>query len=681
MTKSLKQTKPQSNMNEHVVSFFDSVISKQKAADIPIENLLIDIRNGKWAKQILQIRSAADKKERDSLKRKLPASTISCTTSGSHKASDVLCHSGLIQVDIDDIDTNEVNPLKIALSKDPLIHSCFLSPSNKLKGTIKIIPDIKLQALQAESIAMYFQEKYKRNIDLSCKDITRLMFVSYDQELYFNPNSLIFDRIESHSSIKRIYNQQQLDAIDIIEEIEKKGIDITQPYSDWVKIIYSLIDIFGFECKEYVHRVSSYHHGYSYLDTENQIEACLKSKGDGITGKTFFHFAKQNGFSIKQVKQANKEVGQISQITRIKDYIASKYEVRFNTVSLEVEYRAKDASGKFKLLNENSLFIELLEKGFSLSINTLCALLKSDFIISYDPFEEYFMNLGAWDGTDYIENLANHIKSKDKKAFNNHFKKWLVRVVACALLPDFYNKQALILIGEKQNSGKSTFCRFLCPPSLAKYIAENITTDKDSRILLAKNILINLDELAMMGKSDLNSLKAYFSKTMINERLPWGRNATIIVRRCSFIGSTNQSEFLSDETGSVRWLCFEIDSIDWGYKINIDIDKVYVQAYYLFKSGTFNYNLTGEEIRENEKRNKEFQVLTIERELLEKYLDNGMIGKDFMTPTDIMQIINSATGNQFRINHVQIGKALIMLGYKRIKHKGVYGYNLSHKNQ
>lgn len=665
-------------MSEHVVSFFDSVISKQKAADIPIENLLIDIRNGKWAKQILQIRSTDEKKERDSLKRKLPASTISCTTNGSHKASDVLCHSGLIQVDIDDIDTNEVNPLKVALSKDPLIHSCFLSPSNKLKGTIKIIPDIKLQALQAESIAKYFQEKYKRNIDLSCKDITRLMFVSYDQDLYFNPNSLIFDRIESHSTIKRIYNQQQLDAINIIEEIEKKGIDITQNYQDWVKIIYSLISIFGLECKEYVHRVSSFYHGYSYLDTENQIEACLKSKGDGVTGKTFFHFAKQNGFSIKQV---NKEVGQVSQITRIKDSIASKYDIRFNMVSLEVEYRIKDTSDKFKLLNENSLFIELLEKGFSLSINTLCALLKSDFINSYDPFEEYFMNLSAWDGTDFIENLANHIKSKDQKAFNNHFKKWLVRVVACALLPDFYNKQALILIGEKQNSGKSTFCRFLCPPTLTKYIAENISTDKDSRILLAKNLLINLDELALMGKSDLNSLKAYFSKTMINERLPWGKNASIIARRCSFIGSTNQNEFLTDETGSVRWLCFEIESINWDYKTSIDINNVYAQAYYLFKSGTFNYNLTGDEVKENEKRNKEFQVLTIERELLEKYIGNGTIVNEFMTPTDIMQVINNATNNQFRINHVQIGKALKMLGYERTKHKGVYGYNLSNKTQ
>jgi predicted P-loop ATPase len=309
-------------------------------------------------------------------------------------------------------------------------------------------------------------------------------------------------------------------------------------------------------------------------------------------------------------------------------------------------------------------------------LNTLCALLKSDFVEHYDPFEEYFISLGSWDGTDYIEKLANSIKAKDQKVFNEQFKKWLVRVVACALLPDYYNKQALILVGEKQNTGKSTWCRFLCPPSLSRYIAENISTDKDSRILLAKNILINLDELSLMGKADLNSLKAYFSKTLINERLPWGKNATVIERRCSFIGSTNQTDFLTDESGSVRWLCFEIDSIDWNYKKEIDINKVYAQAYYLFKCGNFNYNLTANEIRENEERNKAFQVLTLERELIEKYIKEKAISNGFQTATDVMQRILEHSKGQFNLNHVQIGKALKMMGFERIKKSGVYGYNI-----
>lgn len=127
----------------------------------------------------------------------------------------------------------------------------------------------------------------------------------------------------------------------------------------------------------------------------------------------------------------------------------------------------------------------------------------------------------------------------------------MVRTVKCAVEPNYFNKQALIICHKAQNSGKSTWCRFLCPPELSNYIAEDISNDKDARILLCKNFLINLDELSSLTKKDVNSLKAFFTKTVINERLPYDRKSTIINRICSFIGSTNMSEFLNDETGSV----------------------------------------------------------------------------------------------------------------------------------
>lgn len=44
----------------------------------------------------------------------------------------------------------------------------------------------------------------------------------------------------------------------------------------------------------------------------------------------------------------------------------------------------------------------------------------------------------------------------------------------------------------------------------------------------------------------------------------------------SFIGSTSRATFLNDETGSVRWLCFELmGKIDFVYSKNVDIDKVW----------------------------------------------------------------------------------------------------------
>jgi len=141
-----------------------------------------------------------------------------------------------------------------------------------------------------------------------------------------------------------------------------------------------------------------------------------------------------------------------------------------------------------------------------LSLSNWIALLKSDFVPQYDPLTDYFAHLPAWNGNPNIQRLASFVKTKDQAVWEKHLKKYLVLAVKCAIVPFYYNKQALLLVDPRQNSGKSTFCRFLCPPSLKDYIAEDITTDKDSRILLAKNIIIHLDELALLSKKDINCI-------------------------------------------------------------------------------------------------------------------------------------------------------------------------------
>ncbi len=351
-------------------------------------------------------------------------------------------------------------------------------------------------------------------------------------------------------------------------------------------------------------------------------------------------------------------------------YLNQRYDFRYNTVSLEFETRLKNEK-TYKPLNENTLFIELQKSDIKIGLNNLVALLKSEFIEPYDPFKHYFDNLPEWDGKDHITNLASYVKAANQKQFDLHFKKWLVRVIATVLIESYFNKQAFILVQEKQNSGKSTFCRFLCPPELSNYIAEDITTDKDSRILMVKNMFINLDELATLSKKDVNQLKSLFSKDKINERLPYDRKNSILSRRCSFLGSTNQMNFLTDETGSVRWLCFEIENIDWDYKKRIDINKVYSQAYHLYKSGKFNYDMTAEEIQDNEIRNKSFEISTLEKDLIEKHFKPTDKREDryFHTAGAVMIKLKEYTGVSININHVNIGKALTMLGF----HKGRSG--------
>lgn len=349
-------------------------------------------------------------------------------------------------------------------------------------------------------------------------------------------------------------------------------------------------------------------------------------------------------------------------------YLKRKYEFRFNNVTQEYQYK-KLYEDNWRSLNENTLYVELRKAEIKIGQNQLISILKAEgFTSEYDPILDYFDSL-SWNRKENIKELFSYIKAKDQEDFENHFRKWMVRTVYTGIDKKYYQKQAFILVGSKQDTGKSTFCRFLCPPKLEDYIAENISTDKDSRILLAKNFLINLDELSTLSKTDITALKALFSKEKINERLPYDRKNSIIPRRCSFLGSTNKDEFLTDETGSVRWLCFEILEIDWNYKKNVDINQVWAEAYYLLKSNKFEYELTAEEIRKNEERNKRHYVISFERELIQKYYEPAESEENifFKTASEIKIELETKTGTKDRLNYVQIGKALRSLGYQQKK--------------
>lgn len=382
---------------------------------------------------------------------------------------------------------------------------------------------------------------------------------------------------------------------------------------------------------------------------------------------------------IKSVNPKGKTVSIFSnKFTEAETYLNDKYDFRRNVVSLQIEYKEKD-SEKYEELNENSLFRELQRAGKGIPMNNLIALIRSDFVVEYDPILTYYESL-QWDGKDHITKLSSYVKAREFSEWLIHFKKHLVRIIACALIPDYYNKQALILIDPKQDSGKSTFCRFLCPPVLADYIAEDVSTDKDSRILLTKNLIINLDELAILSKKDITQLKSFISKDKINERLPYDRKNSILPRRASFVGSSNSLEILNDETGTVRWLCFDITSIDWNYKKEVDINQVWAEAYHLFKTG-FSYNLTRDELTTNEVRNRKFQKLTVERELIQKLFepDNERRPENFRTATDVMEKIRGLSSVS-HITRENIGKALKQLLYPEGRDKNTnHGYFVSIK--
>lgn len=364
---------------------------------------------------------------------------------------------------------------------------------------------------------------------------------------------------------------------------------------------------------------------------------------------------------------------------RALNYLNSKYSLRFNTISLEFEIKVS-SDKKWSALNLNSLFIELVRSGIDIPINKLEILVRSHLIHQYNPILEYFEDLEDWDNQDHIGKLCSYVKTTDDRAFQNYFEKWLTRTVICALKPGYINKQCFVLFNTKQNSGKTSFLRFLIPSNLEKYYTEDISVDKDGLIALCKNLLVNIDELSVMSKTDVNILKSFISKNTINARLPYDRKSSLMHRTASFCGSTNRSDFLNDETGSVRWQIFEVLGIDFNYSKEINIEKVWSQAYYnAFERKNYNPELNAEDIQENEKRNEKFQQVSLEQEIIITHFEKSKLPSEFLTPSDIMLAMNNALG--VRLNIIKIGKALTAMHFERIKHpkRQVYGYLIRRK--
>jgi putative DNA primase/helicase len=99
-------------------------------------------------------------------------------------------HSGLFIADLDDL-SERLPLIRKKLEASPHLFALYLSPSgNGLKVVFRVPADASLQAGSFRAVEAHVKQLTDIQIDESGKDIGRLCFMSYDPELYHNPNSI-----------------------------------------------------------------------------------------------------------------------------------------------------------------------------------------------------------------------------------------------------------------------------------------------------------------------------------------------------------------------------------------------------------------------------------------------------------------------------------------------------------
>jgi hypothetical protein len=369
-------------------------------------------------------------------------------------------------------------------------------------------------------------------------------------------------------------------------------------------------------------------------------------------------------------------------IQKVEDYLSANYSIQRNIVTSRIEISKLNETVFHELrdIELNSIHRELLKQQLPIGIDSLDRLLRSNYVEEYDPFVSYFEKLSQWDGiTDHIGELAKSVTlavGSDAKEFRNNLERWFIGLVASAVEPTAVNQTAIIFVGS-QGIGKSRWLSRLVPKELSRYqyVGNLDPNNKDTMVYLSECLLINLDELETLRKAEIGALKSIMTQQSIKIRRPYDRLPENLVRRASFVGSINQTEFLNDPTGSRRFLTFEVESFD--FNAIPDMDKVMAQAFALFKNGE-RWWFDEAEINSINERNKTFTIRGHEEELLLEVLPKPVFGqeKEWMTATAIAERIHIYR-NDFRVDKASVrdlGYALVKNGYAFKKPNNVKKY-------
>ncbi|WP_025002912.1 VapE domain-containing protein [Prevotella dentasini] len=388
-----------------------------------------------------------------------------------------------------------------------------------------------------------------------------------------------------------------------------------------------------------------------------------------------------------------------SKNSEIEAYLSTHYEFRYNTVLGRTEYRSKANSdftkvGRYEI---NTLRREIdNDIGIITSSDNLYSIIESSFSPRINPIQEYFKQLPLIDigcnnsrSTDCrrdnesnndassfslkaIPYLASCVVVSNSDKWLPYLTKWLVAVVANAMDDrECRNHTCLVLTGE-QGKFKTTFLDLLCPPALHgySYTGKIYPQEKDTLTYIGQNLIVNIDDqLKALNKRDENELKNLITCPMVKYRMPYDKYVEEHPHLASFVASVNGNDFLTDPTGSRRFLPFEVLSIDIERAKAISMDSVYAEAKALLNAG-FRYWFDDDEIAELYRESEDFQVQTAEMELLlrcfEKPTDDNP-HCSYMTTTEIITYLGYYTHHPLSLKHM--GEALRRAGFEKVSRR------------
>lgn len=293
----------------------------------------------------------------------------------------------------------------------------------------------------------------------------------------------------------------------------------------------------------------------------------------------------------------------------------------------------------------------------------------------FHPVRDYLDSL-RWDGT---ERLGTWLKKGMGAVGHDEYLsavgiKTLVAAVARIYEAGIKFDYVMVLEGD-QGKKKSTAIAALAG---ADWFNDNLGDihQKDVVDCMNGKWIIEISEMASARKADIDFLKGFITRQVDKVRLPYGRRAEEFPRQCIFIGTTNQEDYLHDETGNRRFWCVTIKEADVEW-IRANRDQLFAEAVELYHLGEplwlENKMIEAQAVKEQAARLHEDEWKPLIKNWLETQKDeSGKLAKDYYT---IIDIYKGAIGQTSISNNVtplegnRVRKVMRSLGWKTKVHR------------
>jgi predicted P-loop ATPase len=266
--------------------------------------------------------------------------------------------------------------------------------------------------------------------------------------------------------------------------------------------------------------------------------------------------------------------------TQLEAFFSENYEIRFNVLTDQNEFRRAGSDGPFQPLTQreaNGIAMEVYKSGIDCIDCDVLRYINSPLVRKCNPIRAYLEKLPQWDGVDRLKKLAQIV---DKSVFwTNKFRRWMMAMVAQWLGLDkkYGNCIMPILISADQGKHKSTFCKMILPPELRNYYCDDFDINAQAGVTrkMAHYALINIDEINRLSDVKMAKLKTILQRSELS--LPHRTDDGFVPRErmASFIATTNFKDILTDSSGARREVPIEVKRRIRALRMNYD--QLYAQ--------------------------------------------------------------------------------------------------------